>query len=740
MYTQYDQRKGFELENFAAVGIFLIAIAYWTSVFLIRNRNGQNERLSTGLFRLGVLSGIWAICSGILWLGGLSESEEKFYILFNLSGMLFFSILILDYSLPFLKINTSNRNWISLGISIWVFMLPFGIVVFTGSELLKFGDWLIPRYVPALVVASIGVIALAARTIQLTAIAFSSASQPSHKNRLLYWTLAQGIFILSYLFVLLNQGIFGGILNLIGFWVLVYIVLNNNPVDLIRMGAQSLRFSVTALLTVGVYTAGFLIAEVILSGMRVAHPGLTALLLAAVFVLVFNPGVNWVAHRINNLVFGQSYNPSVIVREYSQTIGNVVDLRLLKQLSLGLIYKVIGIKNGNLYLVDEIKENGETFYRLSPIRSGDSSDEAVIEGRLAASSPVALHFNQLKRPLLQYELDFSSVFKDLLHTDREWLLLQNAEAFIPILTKSGWIGLFVLGAKQSGEKYGEDDLFLLSTLADQTAVALENARLFANLSRVNRELQLAQVDLEMANQQLREMDDLKTSFIRVVTHELRTPLANMAFSLQILRMYSSQQYSQEQLEQLEQVEANLVLTRMMVDNLITLATFLNRQAELKLELLDFKTLASETIASIKKIADEKGVDLQVFFVGDLLSVKADRKLLSDAVFHLVQNAVKFTPPKGKVWVTCWAATDLLYFDVKDTGIGVPRDKLETLWYGFTQASDPELRGQEGLGLGLALVRFIVTAHGGKLWVESTQGEGSTFGFRIPLAGPGAAIE
>ena len=721
-------------------GIFLIAFAYWMSVFLIWNKHGQNDRLSMGLLRLGILSGVWASCSAFLWLKGLSEAEEKIYLLFNLSGILFFSILVLDYSLPFLMLKASNRNWISLGLCFWIFMLPFSIILFAGSEPFIIGGWFIPRFVPVLVVASMGVIILAARTIQLTAVAFYSASQPSHKNRLLYWTLVQGIFILAYLFVLLNQGVSGGLLSLIGFWILVYVVVNNNPVDLIRMGAQSLRFSVTALLTVGIYAAGFLIAEVILSGMRVAQPGLTALLLAAVFVLVFNPGVNWVAHRINNLVFGQGYNPAVIVRDYSQSISNVVDLRLLKQISLDLIYKVIGIKSGNLYLVDEIKENGNSFYRLSPIRSGDSSDESVIEGRLAASSPVALHFNQLKRPLLQYELDFSSVFKDLLSPDREWLLLQNAEAFIPILTKSGWIGLFVLGAKQSGEKFGDDDLFLLSTLADQTAVALENARLFANLSRVNRELQLTQVDLEMANQQLREMDDLKSSFIRVVTHELRTPLANMAFSLQILRMYSSQQYSQERVDQLEQVETNLSLTRMMVDNLITLATFLNKQAELKLDMLDFKTLTSDTIASIKKISDEKGVDLQVFFVGDLLPVKADRKLLSDAVFHLVQNAVKFTPPGGKVWVTSWTATDLLYFDVKDTGVGVPRDKLETLWDGFTQASDPELRGQEGLGLGLALVRFIVTAHGGKLWVESTQGEGSTFGFRIPLAGSLAAVE
>jgi K+-sensing histidine kinase KdpD len=214
----------------------------------------------------------------------------------------------------------------------------------------------------------------------------------------------------------------------------------------------------------------------------------------------------------------------------------------------------------------------------------------------------------------------------------------------------------------------------------------------------------------------------------------------MAFSLQILRMYGPQLWSQDQTEQVEQIEANLSLTRMMVDNLITFAAFLNNQVELNLESLDFNAIVSETLVPIKKISDGKDIDLQVYFVGDLLPVQADRKLLIDAVYQLAHNAVKFTPQGGKVWITCWSASDLLYFDVKDTGVGVPRDKLKSLWDGFTQATDSNLRGQEGLGLGLALVRFIVVAHGGKVWLESTQGEGSTFGFRIPLAGPAAIID
>lgn len=728
------------IDNIEFLGFILISIIFWSVTFVVWSKRGLHDRLSKSLIILGSLSGVVALSLALLRINDLNGFEKDLHRLLSFGTVLFSSIMVMSYAPVFLMLSASTRSWAYWGAFTGVLVLPFISDLFGIAESFDVLGVPVPRFALASLAALVGISISSVRTIQLTSNAFGLASQPSHKNRLLYWILSLSVFVLGYLFVLLNQVWVGILLTLVAFCILAYIVMAGNPRDLVHMGAQTMRYIVVALLTVGMYAAGFLLAEAILSQFNVAQPALAALGIAAVLVLLVNPLVNWIAQKINHLVFGQGYNPSVIVRDYSQSIGNVVDLRLLKQISLSLIYKVLGTNTGNLYLVDEVKEDGSSFFRLSPIRSGDSSDEAVIEGRISSSNPVALHFNQLKRPLLQYELDFSSVYKDLPAGDREWLSLQQAEVFVPVMTKKGWIGLFVLGARLSGEKYSSDDLLLLSTLADQTAVALENARLFSNLTLVNRELQLAKVDLEMANQQLREIDDLKSSFIRVVTHELRTPLANMAFSLQLLHMYGPQRWSSEQIEQIEQIETNLNSTRLMVENLISFAAFLNRQVELNLESMNFKTLASETLTTLRKLADAKGLDLQVYFVGDLLPIQADRKLIGDAIFQLVQNAIKFTPSGGKIWVTCWTATDMLYFDVKDTGVGVPREKLKTLWEVFSQASDPDLRGQEGLGLGLALVRFIIAAHGGKVWVESVQGEGSTFGFRLPLAGPQALID
>jgi signal transduction histidine kinase len=86
-----------------------------------------------------------------------------------------------------------------------------------------------------------------------------------------------------------------------------------------------------------------------------------------------------------------------------------------------------------------------------------------------------------------------------------------------------------------------------------------------------------------------------------------------------------------------------------------------------------------------------------------------------------------------VWINCQAVDHSVRFEVKDTGVGVPADKLPGLWEGFAQMADPLRRGVEGLGLGLALVKYVANAHGGEVWAESQQGAGSTFGFRIPTS-------
>jgi signal transduction histidine kinase len=332
-------------------------------------------------------------------------------------------------------------------------------------------------------------------------------------------------------------------------------------------------------------------------------------------------------------------------------------------------------------------------------------------------------------------VDLLPEFELIPEVEKQWLSALGMDIYVPIHSQASWIGLFALGFRPSGARTSVEDFELLSVLADQTAVALENARLVNDLIELNYDLERAYARLDRANQQLQEMDRLKSAFIGAITHELRSPFANIDFSLQIFRRDGLETLTGEQREQLELLIANTRQARTMVDNLVAFTTFLSKQGTLNLAEVDFGQLLSETLSTFQVMMDGKGLVLRTAVSDELPTLYGDQERLSDAVCHLVHNAIKFTPQGGEIWLRCHAKDHQLLFEIKDTGVGMPADKIPSLWEGFAQVADPLQRGIEGLGLGLPLVKYIVTAHGGRVWAESREGNGSIFGFQIPLSGP-----
>jgi signal transduction histidine kinase len=173
----------------------------------------------------------------------------------------------------------------------------------------------------------------------------------------------------------------------------------------------------------------------------------------------------------------------------------------------------------------------------------------------------------------------------------------------------------------------------------------------------------------------------------------------------------------------------------LINNLITFAALLSKQGQLRMAPVDLGQVAKETIHVLEPLAQAREVKMSLQISAGLPTVYCDRERLAEAIYHLTQNAVKFNHPGGSVTLACRSAPEDVLFEVTDTGIGISPDKLPQMWQDFTQLADPLRRGVEGLGLGLPLVRYVVRAHGGQVWARSQPGQGSVFGFRIPLGGP-----
>jgi signal transduction histidine kinase len=223
----------------------------------------------------------------------------------------------------------------------------------------------------------------------------------------------------------------------------------------------------------------------------------------------------------------------------------------------------------------------------------------------------------------------------------------------------------------------------------------------------------------------------------VINHELLTPFANIDFSLQILQRHGLDTLNSGQREEIEAVMAQVKLAHTMSKNLVTFAAFIQKQGELRVERFRFDEVVEEALLVLRPIAANKAVNLVVDVGEQLPAMQGDAARLGEAVHHLIHNAIKFMPANrntadNRAVVEVWSERQRLFFQVTDNGVGIPAAKLDSLWEGFSQLADPLRRGAEGLGLGLTFVRYVAQAHGGQVWAKSVEGQGSQFGFDLPL--------
>jgi signal transduction histidine kinase len=197
-------------------------------------------------------------------------------------------------------------------------------------------------------------------------------------------------------------------------------------------------------------------------------------------------------------------------------------------------------------------------------------------------------------------------------------------------------------------------------------------------------------------------------------------------------MYGLENFSAEQKGQLEELRQGMKAARRMVDDLITFASFLNDQAELKYDEIDIRDIVMNALTPHQAIAQDKGVQLKLDVIGKDFILQGDSRLLTNAIYHLINNAVKYTDDGGSVVVSCWVKSGETVINVKDSGIGISPERMENIWDALVSTANPLQRGWEGLGLGLGLVKLIVEAHGGNVWAQSEPGKGSDFGFQIPI--------
>ena len=274
----------------------------------------------------------------------------------------------------------------------------------------------------------------------------------------------------------------------------------------------------------------------------------------------------------------------------------------------------------------------------------------------------------------------------------------------------------VLFRRTPGE-FGERVVTLMRTLADQSKVAIANAHLFREIDEKGRLL-------EVANQH-------KSEFLANMSHELRTPLnAIIGFSEVLLqRMFGELNPKQE--EYLQDVLSSGRHLLSLINDILDLSKVEAGRMELELSRFDLPQALQDTLVLVRERAVRHGIDLSLESDPRLGTLVADERKLKQVMLNLLSNAVKFTPEGGRVEVRAQPANGGVEISVADTGIGIAPENQELIFEEFRQVGGDYAHKREGTGLGLTLARRLVELHGGRLWVKSQVGQGSTFTFSVP---------
>ena len=296
---------------------------------------------------------------------------------------------------------------------------------------------------------------------------------------------------------------------------------------------------------------------------------------------------------------------------------------------------------------------------------------------------------------------------------------------VPLVRTNRILGALVVRRRAPGE-FSPQITDLMETFASQSALAIHNARLF-------RELERKTAELEVAGRH-------KSEFLASMSHELRTPLnAVIGFSEVLLdRLFGDVNAKQE--EYLEDIRASGRHLLELLNDILDLSKVEAGKMELDLVDVSLRHLIEDAVAMVRDRAIRKGLTLEVAVDDDVDAVTADPLRLKQVVVNLITNAVKFTPDGGRIDVRAEHAGGEYRVEVRDTGVGIAETDQQRIFDAFQQGPRTVSESAEGTGLGLTLSRQIVKLHGGRLWVASRAGEGSTFTFAIPVSAPARAPE
>jgi signal transduction histidine kinase len=400
--------------------------------------------------------------------------------------------------------------------------------------------------------------------------------------------------------------------------------------------------------------------------------------------------------------------------EVAQAVNSTLDLETVLNTIAARAVALSGAKGGVIYDYDEATQE------FSHIRGADGLDDDLRD--VLSAAPMRLGEGAAgKTAALRAPVQIADVLTGGSYDVERVRMIFERHGYrsllaVPLLFEIRIVGCLVVWRREPGG-FSKEVVELLQTFATQSVLAIQNARLF-------RELEVKSRELEAASQH-------KSEFLANMSHELRTPLNAIIGFSEVLSERMFGELNEKQDEYLKDIHASGQHLLSLINDILDLSKIEAGRMELEVTDFDLPMAIDNAMTLIRERAARRSIALHTTVDERLGQAQGDERKIRQVLLNLLSNAIKFTPEGGRIDVHAVPRDGVVEVSVTDTGVGIAPEDQEAVFEEFRQVGTADKK-VEGTGLGLALSRKFIELHGGKIWVKSQVGAGSTFTFTVPV--------
>lgn len=502
-----------------------------------------------------------------------------------------------------------------------------------------------------------------------------------------------------------------------------YVLVRQGIFDVRSAVARSAAYAIVVGVTLSLY-AGLLFSMSDLIFHR-DPPGTFQLLfyiaMALVLLVSLRP-LQLLIDRLTHTVFYQSeYQVDETLHKLAQVTANEIELRRIVKGSLDVLYGALHPVYASLYI---LSAEGKTYHFG---RTEQARLHREHRRQLRLVSQVIDELPQIVR-----RSDIISL------EERRVMDKADAAIVVKLVVQGEHVGVLFLGERRSGMSYGDKDMQLLHMAATELALAIQNGLRFEEVQQFNkrlrREVTNATQQLRRSNRQLHRLDEAKDEFLSIASHQLRTPLTSVKGYLSMLLDGDAGELSEQQRSLAEEAFTSSQRMVGLIEDFLNLSRLQTGRFSVEKEKVDMTALVQEEIATLEGVAAARGIQLKAIIATDIPQVLLlDEGKIRQVIMNFIDNALYYTRAKSTVTIRLSREAGQIRLVVQDKGIGVPAKEQARLFTKFYRASNARKQRPDGTGVGLYLAKKVIIEHGGEMIVRSIEGEGSTFGFTLPIS-------